>query len=686
MRVIGIRLAVFTATVAFVYTVAARDFSPTGGEPLFRLSFCRPGDFFATNTVTAADAKSFQREELPSGGIRLVYGDVGPAEKVVCVVRRDGDKNRWRIAVTMRTGWTLYETEFPRIPVATRADALGGGDSLLVGSGKGGVVRNASGTMKPDEERCFRSPGYLAAQFACYYNDDSLFYFATEDAHGNSKTISAKRTADGFLLSSTRSGWSTGGEAADYDVVSATLPRRDAMPCDWRDAADLYREWAERQPWCAAKYLDRTDVPEWMKAAPVFTGIVRGWLERPQSVRAWLDALRKMIGPDAPVVASVWGWEKVGDFIGPDYFPCHPDDETFGSVVAALRSGGAHAFPWPSGYNWTLSYDKQKDGSFRHENFADFESRARPHALIARDGSLGAHYKAFWLKGGEKAMLCGGDEWTRRFFNEEVALPLARLGCDMLQVDQVVGGSYPPCWSRSHGHAPGEGKWKCATFREQMATLRDTMRRAGIAQPVLTCEEPCEVFNDLFGIQDYRDCETKNEIASVFNYVYHEYLPVFQSNLSRSSPPKWFLHCAVDGQMPYFRPTGLNNDGGLGVETKLWYWQFLNRWISLYRGEGRKFLAHGRHVRPPVAAWADGEGGELHCAAYRAADGSRAVVLGAMLEDRRRTVVLSTPDGLRGEVAVDPGMQLVLAQWEKVFRSGQQTGINQQNTRKETMQ
>ena len=109
MRVIGIRLAVFTATVAFAYTVAARDFSPTGGEPLFRLSFCRPVDFFATNTVTAADAKSFQREELPSGGIRLVYGDVGPAEKVVCVVRRDGDKNRWRIAVTTRTGWTLYE-------------------------------------------------------------------------------------------------------------------------------------------------------------------------------------------------------------------------------------------------------------------------------------------------------------------------------------------------------------------------------------------------------------------------------------------------------------------------------------------------------------------------------------------------------------------------------------------------
>jgi hypothetical protein len=67
-------------------------------------------------------------------------------------------------------------------------------------------------------------------------------------------------------------------------------------------------------------------------------------------------------------------------------------------------------------------------------------------------------------------------------------------------------------------------------------------------------EEPNEWFNHLVGIQDYRDCESPHEWASVFNYLYHEYLPPFQSN-PRGDDLVAMAHCLVDGQIPHLVPS-----------------------------------------------------------------------------------------------------------------------------------
>ncbi|MCX7010786.1 MAG: hypothetical protein NTY53_26685, partial [Kiritimatiellaeota bacterium] len=66
-------------------------------------------------------------------------------------------------------------------------------------------------------------------------------------------------------------------------------------------------------------------------------------------------------------------------------------------------------------------------------------------------------------------------------------------------------------------------------FTRQLQTMYATMKK--IQPDTVVCfEEPNEWYNHLVGIQDYRDCETPCEWASVFNYLYHEFLPPFQSN------------------------------------------------------------------------------------------------------------------------------------------------------------
>ena len=148
--------------------------------------------------------------------------------------------------------------------------------------------------------------------------------------------------------------------------------------------------------------------------------------------------------------------------------------------------------------------------------------------------------------------MCGGDPWTIRWWNEEICAPLAKRGCEMVQIDQVVGANWPACYADNHGHPKGRGLWMTEAFTRQLLTMRDVMRKYE-PDSVVCFEEPNELYNHIVGLQDYRDCEVKREWASVFNYVYHEYLPPFQSN-PHAPDRVMFAHCAADGQMPHLVP------------------------------------------------------------------------------------------------------------------------------------
>ena len=136
------------------------------------------------------------------------------------------------------------------------------------------------------------------------------------------------------------------------------------------------------------------------------------------------------------------------------------------------------------------------------------------------------------------------------------------FGCDMVQVDQVVGGLAPgngECFSSEHGHPRGPGVWDADAFSAQLRSLAAECRRV---QPgaVLSIEEPQELFNHLIGIQDYRDAQSSRwpqlpglTHASVFGYLYHEFLPVFQSNPQRGDLHS-LAYCAVTGQIPHWVP------------------------------------------------------------------------------------------------------------------------------------
>ncbi len=508
-----------------------------------------PGEQF---NVWSGDAENFSIAKAAEAAVTLTYsGFAKGVERVVCTVRADKTDLRWGIEVRMREGWVLENVIYPRCALAAPLGTAFDDDAVVAGGSKGGVFRKP-GQGKSGNILSLIQPGNMSAQFGCYYDDRAGFYTAAYDDKGYPKGLIVSRSEAGVVFAWTRPCFASASDKQDYDIVISTFKGADGAPADWRDAADIYRDWALTRHWCAKPFTQRDDLPDWLKDAPAMVRFGRNWLADPARIERWLTEFWQKHFPKTPLITAYWGWEKRGSWVTPDYFPVYPSDEQFTRLVARTRELGCHAFPWPSGYHWTLTYKKQKDGSFEWDDRARFDELARKHAVHNRDGALYTRAPS-WLGGGSTACMCGGAPWTRCWWNEDICVPLVRRGCEMIQVDQVVGANWPACYADWHGHPKGRGLWMTEAFTKQLAGMREAMRK--IEPDAVVCiEEPNEWFNHLMGLQDYRNCELKIKWASVFNYIYHEFLPPFQSN-PRGGDRVMNAHCLADGQMPHIVPS-----------------------------------------------------------------------------------------------------------------------------------
>ena len=557
--------------------MAAKQAAPR----LFELQFSRKDDPKATRIyVSSHDAARCTATQAAEGGrtvARLAFeGPVANPFHVLCTLtaQRGDPLLRWRLEARFADSLVLEQVRYPilslRAPLGTAAS-----DALVMGSTKGGIYRNPA-AYPAGRSISFRQPGSLAAAMACYYNDERGLFSAMFDPRGYPKGVTATRTAEGLSLAWDHPCFSSANYTLDYDAVLGVLGRaRLGHAVDWRDAADLYKQWAERQSWCAKSLAARQDLPAWLTQGPAMVRFDRQWLGHPERVERWLKDYWQAQFPPAPLVIAYWGWEKVDTWVTPDYFPCYPSDEVFSRLVRAGREVGGHTFLWPSGYHYTLMYNKNADGTFAWDDRSRFDATARSHAVCGRDGNLLLRTPS-WLKGGQCATMCPGDPYTLDWFNQ-IATGIVRRGGELVQVDQVVGGSFAPCYSKSHGHAPGPGLWCTDVFRKQLHSMLAECRKINPGA-VVCFEEPNEWFLQEVGIQDYRDCEPPvppGDRASVFNYLYHEYLPTFQSNINAGNR-RLAAWCLVNGEIPHlfpsfhFSPEPLVLNGGFEEVSRHW--------------------------------------------------------------------------------------------------------------------
>lgn len=540
--------------------------APTAAPRWWQVEFLPAGKLLGERVVfTNRDAQTAETAPI-EGGVELRYRNLGGrGVDVTCrVTAAAGDPFvRFRPRVVVPADLTLAAV---RCPIVTLRAPLedGRGDYAVTGATKGGIWLQPS-AWKIGRSEVRGMPGNLAAQFGCYYDDRGGLLTTAFDAAGYPKALATGRSQDGLELQWYQAMLANGELELAYELGLTTFAAED-RPTDWRDAADLYKAWAVTQPWCARTLAQREDLPEWLLAGPAMVRFNRAWLAQPEKVEAWFrDYWLQRFPGRGPLIVAWWGWEKVETWVTPDYFPVYPDDATFARLHQASVSAGGHDFFWPSGYHYTLTYDKQADGSFRWDDRERFAAVAAPHAVRKADGELLIGERS-WLRGGATATLCPGDPWTIDWFCR-IGEEIARRGVEIVQVDQVVGAGFPICYSPDHGHPVGPGKWVTDVFRHQLESL---LARCRAIQPdaVVGFEEPNEWYLQQVGIQDYRDWEVTRqggvEPASVFGYLYHEYLPEFQSNPG-SGGKLQAAWCLVTGQIPHLVPSTLVGPGPLLV-------------------------------------------------------------------------------------------------------------------------
>lgn len=115
----------------------------------------------------------------------------------------------------------------------------------------------------------WRSPNYpgqwASTQLMAYYNDAGGLYLACDDATGLPKFIDRVMEEDGVTLGLAHYPGTRGpGETKlPYNVVVGTFHG------DWYRAAEIYRDWAVKQPFCGKKLADREDRPKWLADSPI---------------------------------------------------------------------------------------------------------------------------------------------------------------------------------------------------------------------------------------------------------------------------------------------------------------------------------------------------------------------------------------------------------------------------------
>ena len=521
--------------------------------PLFRLDVS-DGDYAKPMATTyhALQAKEVRTAHVPHGVAITFKGFEGQPIEVTCTVTAGDDEMvHFGLETVLPPGMVLESVSYPIMTVGTPLTA-GGNGTVVTGATRGGIYPLS--TWKEGQMRAFAQPRSLGAGFACCYDDAGGVYTATRDGRGYRKTLVLQRNAEGLQWRWTHPSFQRQRFVLPYDVVLGGFasPEPD-RPTDWRDAADLYKAWAVRQSWCTKTFAQRDDLPGWLKQGAAMVRFTRAWLSRPETIEAWYrDYWQKEFAAKSPLITAYWGWEKVGKWVGPQYFPAYPSDKQFQRLVQVGREIGAHTFLWPSGYNFSLAYGKRPDGDYLWDNRKQLDSIAG-HMIVDRAGRILIR-DCWWLRGGQQCVMCPGDPWTIDWLNQS-AVECAQHGAELIQIDQAVGGDSPACYSHCHAHEPGPGLWSSQAFHQQLQSMVRLCREVE-PSTVVGFEQPNEWYMQEIGIQDYRDCDLiwqGDEPASVFAYLYHEYIPtLFQSNRSQTGHDPWALAwCLVHGQIPH---------------------------------------------------------------------------------------------------------------------------------------
>ncbi len=468
----------------------------------------------------------------------------------------------------------------------------------IAASSWGGRERNT-----PEIWRYNNYPGqWVSSQLMAYYNEAGGLYVACDDATGLPKFIGPLVEADGVTLGL---GHYPGTQGPDrtklpYNVVLGTFHG------DWYAAAEIYRNWASKQPFCAVKLAHRRDTPKWIAESPIgLTFPMRGQSDwdgpatpNPEYAPATnaLPYLEKLATElESPVMPIVFNWEHGGPWVQPDAFPPVGGEASMKEFMSKAQGKGWHPVIYGDGLSW-VTWQKNTD----YDGMPYFRAHNGEAAVVRNwDGKLLEENLGGWRK---NYVACVGTQGGRKMVLD-MTRGMAEFRPEVIQqFDQGPGPK--ACFARDHGHPPVPGPWMTTAFN---GLLKADIASAHSISPkiAMSCEgAPPEVY-----LQDFQIWDARVRTCPLYSFLYHEYANghegFYTNRVSDETLRLSIGRALVTGYMMNFT---LRDKGRIEYDwdqpwsraipdqTAIIDWA--KRLNQLRSGIGRDYLVYGKMLRP----------------------------------------------------------------------------------------
>ena len=606
-------------------------------DPLFVIQYLNGAAEFRTcDDRSAADKRVTIMVDRPTGAWSVTTEVEAPGRldiAVRTVVRGMPSEpaSRWQLEIDNRADVRITDVRFPIVASPLGFGASHRTDAILWPRVTGALIdRPELHDLEPDCPFAFQLrpenfdmlhyPGFTFAQFLAYFDRRAGIYLACDDTDGRVKVIKPVGLPDRVGLGIAHIGdWTGAGRhSLGYDVLLRSFRGT------WEDAAEIYREWALRQPWAGRTLMDRPDVPDWLldSPAPVMVRIQGIVDEGPAEPRPEFLPYARILPllehvaerAEAPVLPILMAWERGGPWVYPEALPPIGGADSFAAFTAE-----AHALGWPTGT--FCNGTRWVTGHF----WAGYDGRDVIALAGGVEGMTRTHTGDRWAENWDAAWRPSHPGCVATGPTRSVAInyvrELALLGLDMIQFfDQNLGACSFPCFAADHGHPDTPGSWMTHSMTSLIGDLRDAIGDvAGGRLVALSVEGPVSEPH----LQRIQLCDVRivpdGHVAPhplwygsvpLFHYLYHE-LILIQGGFGFGPEPHHLTTKNAFNLVVGAMPGGvLQGDGRLLERDSVNFgpWQpyhgdeaagyaVLRAGLALRRGPGRPFLVFGRMER-----------------------------------------------------------------------------------------
>lgn len=508
-----------------------------GRLPLFIIEFLGESPKF--RTISSSEARKVIVTKTETDGVETIVldyegiSDFGIGARVTVRCPKNEALTYWSLEVDNPTAEWIGHIQFPIIEVPFDCNPTEENHSYILSSLYDGVLASpvipttVIGSWRqpryntPETWRSTNYPRECTAQLLAYYNAFGGLYVACEDPTGVPKLISPIVEKEGVTMGLGHYPGTHGPGKTNlaYNVVLGTFQG------DWHNAAEIYRNWASKQPFTTRKIAQRPELPKWLFEPLVgvaFPMRGQGDWDPPATINPeyspatkalpYLDKLAQAF--DSPLMPIVFNWEHAGPWVQPEAFPPVGGEAGMRKFMKDAKAKGWHPVIYGNGLNWVVG---QKNTGY--DGMEYFQTHGGEAAAIRRaDGTIipSVGWRTLY-------QTCVATDASRKMILG-MTRGMAELGPDAVQqFDQGVGAV--ACYATDHGHPPVPGPWMSKAFA---SLLKEDNEIARSVNPMVTTSSegaPPEVYLQDFGFWDARFGGGGSLNCSLFSFIYHEYLP-----------------------------------------------------------------------------------------------------------------------------------------------------------------